>query len=412
MLKLKDLYKGNQFRVAAGIALLLLVLGVSFWGYSVTAIHEREQMLMSGTLTLEEMWRYEGSLSWWRNTYNTFFLPLSVVLVAFSIVVLASQPLMTRVHQKHAPESSADNVKPSSDKNSKRLKIEPWAYAYRLFGKRIKRLLPHFKDLHIELKKAGVNIAFPAYLSFMMLAAIIAFIVPIVLLPLLLPTILGTNYLNLGNFALSLMLAALSAVFTLILIYVYPGIKSSNRRIPIETNLPYISSFLTLLSSSNVPPRTIFRSVAKIDTLKEVRQDFSNIVRDVEIFGQDLLTSITENVKYIPSKKLKEILSGYVATVKTGWDTTEYLRISTENIMKERMVKLDLMLESLSAMAEIYIMVLVAMPLLFVVLFATLGTLGQGGTMNPAFMLYLLTYVGIPIIASILTVVVSTFKVS
>ena len=246
----------------------------------------------------------------------------------------------------------------------------------------------------------------------MMLAAIVAFIVPIVLLPLLLPTILGTNYFDLGNLALSLMLAALSAVFTLILIYVYPGIRSSNRKIPIETNLPYISSFLTLLSSSNVPPRTIFRSVAKIDTLREVRQDFSNIIRDVEIFGQDLLTSILENVKYIPSKKLQEILSGYVATVRTGGDTTEYLRISTENIMKERMVKLDLMLESLSAMAEIYIMVLVAMPLLFVVLFATLGTLGQGGTMNPAFMLYLLTYVGIPIIASILTVVVSTFKVS
>jgi len=79
--------------------------------------------------------------------------------------------------------------------------------------------------------------------------------------------------------------------------------------------------------------------------------------------------------------------------------------------MKERMVKLDLMLESLSAMAEIYIMVLVAMPLLFVVMFATLGMLGGAGTMNPALMLYLLTYVGIPIMATILVVVISTFSV-
>ena len=198
---------------------------------------------------------------------------------------------------------------------------------------------------------------------------------------------------------------------TIMVIYVYPGIKSSNRRIPIEINLPYISSFLTLLSSSNVPPRKIFRSIAKIDTLREVRQEFSNIIRDVEIFGQDLLTSILENVKYAPSKKLREILSGYVATVRTGGNPTEYLRISTENIMKERMVKLDLMLESLSAMAEIYIMVLVAMPLLFAVMFATLGMLGGAGTMNPAFMLYLLTYVGIPIMATVLIVVVSTFSV-
>lgn len=291
------------------------------------------------------------------------------------------------------------------------MKFEPWTFAYKLLGKRVQKLLPHFQDLHNQLKKGGVRIAFPAYLSFMLLMSIVSFIVSMIVLPFLLAVVLRTSFFSLGNFMLSLMLAALSSIMTIMVIYVYPGIKSSNRRIPIEINLPYISSFLTLLSSSNVPPRKIFRSIAKIDTLREVRQEFSNIIRDVEIFGQDLLTSILENVKYAPSKKLREILSGYVATVRTGGNPTEYLRISTENIMKERMVKLDLMLESLSAMAEIYIMVLVAMPLLFVVMFATLGMLGGAGTMNPALMLYLLTYVGIPIMATILVVVISTFSV-
>jgi len=291
------------------------------------------------------------------------------------------------------------------------MKFEPWTFAYKLLGKRVQKLLPHFQDLHNQLKNGGVRITFPAYLSFMLLVSIIAFIVPMIALPFLLAAVLRTSFFSLGNLMLSLMLATLSSIMTIMIIYVYPGIKSSNRRIPIEINLPYISSFLTLLSSSNVPPRTIFRSVARIDTLREVRQEFSNIIRDVEIFGQDLLTSILENVKYAPSKKLREILSGYVATVRTGGNPTEYLRISTENIMKERMVKLDLMLESLSAMAEIYIMVLVAMPLLFVVMFATLGMLGGVGTMNPALMLYLLTYVGIPIMATVLVVVISTFSV-
>jgi len=291
------------------------------------------------------------------------------------------------------------------------MKFEPWTYAFKLLGKKVGRLLPHFQDLHNQLKKGGVLIAFPAYLSFMILTSIVAFIVPMILLPFLFPVILHTSFLSVGNFVLSIMFATLSSILTFISIYVYPGIKSSNRRIPIEINLPYISSFLTLLSSSNVPPRTIFRSVARIDTLREVRQEFSNIVRDVEVFGQDLLTSILENVKYLPSKRLREILTGYVATVRTGGDPTEYLRISTENVMKEKMVKLDLMLESLSALAEIYIMVLVAMPLLFVVMFATLGMLGGGGTMNPALMLLLLTYVGIPIMATVLIVVLSTFSV-
>ena len=75
------------------------------------------------------------------------------------------------------------------------------------------------------------------------------------------------------------------------------------------------------------------------------------------------------------------------------------------------MSKLDVMLESLSAIAEIYILVLVAMPLLFVVLLATLGMIGSGGmAMNPATILYLLTYVGIPIMAAVIIVLVSTFE--
>jgi len=292
------------------------------------------------------------------------------------------------------------------------MKFEPWTHAFKLLGRRVQRLLPYFEDLHNQLKKGGVKIAFTAYLSFMILAAIITFTIPMIILSFLLPNILRVSFFSMENFLLSMMFALLSSVSTFILLYAYPGVKSSNRRVPIELNLPYISSFMTLLSSSNVPPRRIFRSMAKIDTLREVQQDFSNIVRDVEVFGQDLLTSILENVKYVPSKKLQEVLTGYVATIRTGGNPTEYLRISTENIMKEKMVKLDLMLESLSALAEIYIMILVAMPLLFVAMFATLGMLGGGGAMNPALMLYLLAYLGIPIMATILIVVISTFTTS
>lgn len=289
--------------------------------------------------------------------------------------------------------------------------LEPWTYSYKLLGGRIQRLLPHFEELHGNMKKGGVKVSFPAYLSFMILTSISALIAAMVVMLFLWPILLSTSFFSVENFVLSLMFAGLASVVTLIMIYAYPGMKSSNRRIPIEVNLPYISSFLTLLSSSNVPPRKIFRSLARIDTLREVRQEFSSIVRDVEVFGQDLLTSILENATYTPSGKLKEILNGYVATIRTGGNPTDYLRITTQNIMKEKMVKLDLMLESLSAVAEIYIMVLVAMPLLFVVMFATLGMLGGSGGMNPVLMLYLLLYVGIPVLATILIVVVSTFTV-
>ena len=291
------------------------------------------------------------------------------------------------------------------------MKFEPWTLAYNLLGKRIERLFPQFQDLHVQLKKGGVRITYKAYVSFMIFISIIAFVASLILSLVMLPFLMGVPFFSPATFILSFLLAGLTLVMTLILTYAYPGMKASNRKLPIENNMPYISSFFTLLSSSNVPPSTIFQSVARIDTLREIRQEFSNIVRDVEIFGVDLMNSILENAKYTANDKLRELLVGYVATVRTGGDPTEYLKIQSENITKERMSKLDVMLESLSAMAEIYIMVLVAMPLLFVVLFATLGMIGSGGSgLNPRLFLYLLTYAGIPIMGAVMTVIISTFE--
>jgi flagellar protein FlaJ len=289
------------------------------------------------------------------------------------------------------------------------MKFEPWTTAYNLLGKRIERFLPEFQELHTNLRKAGIEISFKAYVAFMFMISLIASVAAFVLTFVMLPLITGISFLSGNNLLVSLLLAGLSAVMTLILTYAYPGMKASNRKIPIENNLPYISSFLTLLSSSNVSPSTIFSSVARIDTLKEVRQEFSNIIRDVEVFGEDLLSAIIANAKFSPNDKLRELLIGYVATIRTGGNPTEYLKVQSEAITKERLGKLDMMLESLSAIAEIYVMVLVAMPLLFVVLFATLGMIG-GAQMNVNLYLYLLTYAGIPIMGAVMMVIISTLE--
>jgi flagellar protein FlaJ len=246
----------------------------------------------------------------------------------------------------------------------------------------------------------------------MILTSIIVFAAAIPLSFILLPLLTSIPILSVMNFSFSLVIAVSAALITLMIMYIYPGIKAGGRKGPIDRNLPYISNFLTLLSSSNVPPSVIFESMGKIDTLKEVRMEFRNIIRDVEVFGGDLLSSIVENAKLTPNDQLGEILEGYVATVRTGGNPTEYLKITTESVTKDRIGKLDMMLESLAAMAEIYIMMLVAAPLLFIVLFVTLGMIGSSsiGGMSMSLVLYLMTYVGIPILGAIMMVIMSTFE--
>jgi len=293
------------------------------------------------------------------------------------------------------------------------LKFQPWLKAYDLLNKKLESIYPKFGELHIQLKKGGVLIAFKAYVAFMVLISMIAFVVAIPVSLILLPLLTGTPFLSVINLLVSLFVAFSTGLLTLLIMYLYPGMKASARKGPISKNLPYIANFLTLLSSSNVPPSTIFKSMAKIDTLKEVRLEFGNIVRDIEVFGNDLMSSILENAKLTASDDLRDILIGYVSTVRTGGSPTQYLKITSDKISKERLSKLDMMLESLSAIAEIYIMMLVAAPLLFVVLFATLGMIGGGtgfGGFSMSTLLYLLIYLGIPIMGAAMMVIMSTFE--
>jgi uncharacterized membrane protein len=122
--KLKVLVKKNRFRLAAIMGVLFLLVGVSLLGYSLSAIQEREQILNNADLTPEEMWRYEGSLSWWRNAYVAVFLPLTTVFIALGAISLVSQPLLTRLHQKSVLETFADNVKRASKENYEKPKLD------------------------------------------------------------------------------------------------------------------------------------------------------------------------------------------------------------------------------------------------------------------------------------------------
>jgi len=100
MAKLVGVFTKNRFRVSALLGILFLVVGVSLLGYSVSAIQDYGQLPNSADLTLEQMWHYDGSFSWWRNAYVTLFLPLTSVFVTLGGVVLVTQPLMTKLRHK------------------------------------------------------------------------------------------------------------------------------------------------------------------------------------------------------------------------------------------------------------------------------------------------------------------------
>jgi flagellar protein FlaJ len=143
----------------------------------------------------------------------------------------------------------------------------------------------------------------------------------------------------------------------------------------------------------------MFRSLAKIDTKLAISKEAKNIVRDVELFGFDIITAMDTASKRTPSEKFRDLLEGFIATMHSGGDLSKYLSERSKQYMRLKRIALKRLADSLGVLAEFYVVMLVAGPLILVVMLAVMAMLGGGmpGLMNPRLLLYLLTYLGLPL---------------
>ena len=73
--------KRNRFKIAFLTVVSLIIIGFSLLFIPNIVINEYQQMLVASDLTLEETWRYEGALQWWRIASVKVFSPLAWFLV-------------------------------------------------------------------------------------------------------------------------------------------------------------------------------------------------------------------------------------------------------------------------------------------------------------------------------------------
>lgn len=268
--------------------------------------------------------------------------------------------------------------------------------AYQLIGERIASLLPLFEDMRMNYRKAGIMISFKAYVSFVILTFMIVSMSFLILIPSILFFVLHLSLLSSLLFGIGGSLFA--GALTIILFYVYPAYRADSLKRNLDEELPFTTGYMAILSGAGVPPDMIFRSLAEINSSLAISNEAKKIVRDVELFGYDILSALEAASERTPSVTFKELLEGFIATVHSGGGLTKYLRDRSRQYMKLKRIALRRFSDTLSILAEFYVALLVAGPLILVVMLAVMAMLG-GGTelLNPRLLLYLLTYLGIPI---------------
>jgi flagellar protein FlaJ len=274
---------------------------------------------------------------------------------------------------------------------------KPQVFAYQAIGGRATRFLPLFKDLDVSLRKSGIKVHFKAYVSTVILAALLLSISVLTLVPVLLIFIFKLSLFSSLLFGIGASL--FTGALTVIGFYFYPIYRADSLKRTLEDGLPFTAGYMSILAGAGVLPDFIFRSLAQVDASLAVSNEARTIVRDVELFGFDVISALEAASQRTPSERFKELLEGFIATIHSGGSLVKYLRDRSRQYMKLKRIALRRFSDTLAVLAEFYVTLMVAGSLIFVVMLSVMAMLGGGGSgfLDPRLLLYLLTYIGLPI---------------
>ena len=295
---------------------------------------------------------------------------------------------------------------PGFDQRSLSLLNAPWLLAFRYFGTRIQKFLPRFEGLNESLKKAGVKLSLQSYASLLVMFATIGTIASFISITTILG-IAGSPLLLVFIFAL--FMGVLFGGVDFGVLYALPSLLASSRRSKMDRELPFVASRMSILAAAGIPPTRMFKLLSDSVTTPEVASDSNEIVRDVEILGNDIMTALEAEKDRSASRNFAEMVEGLVATIRSGGNMKSYLADSTRTIMDLKRIAAKQLIETLGAFAEVYVTLLIVFPLLVIVMFSVMALIGGGlGGISVTSMMMFITYLIIPICGIAVIVMLDT----
>jgi archaellum biogenesis protein FlaJ (TadC family) len=288
------------------------------------------------------------------------------------------------------------NIEESQGKSEKSFESSE-SMAYNLIEDRTAWVLPLFKDLDVRLRKSGLKVNFKAYVSLTIFTTGLICVAALTLIPSLLFLFLGVPLLPAVLFGVGGSLFSLA--FSILGFYIYPIYRADTIRRELEDELPFTTGYMAVLASAGVSPEKIFYSLSHLNARLAVTAESKDIVRDVNLFGSDIISALEKTSERTPSQRFRETIEGVITTIHSGGNLAAYLREKSREYMRLKRINLKKYSDTLSMLSEVYVTLLLTGPLFFVIMLVVMSMLGGGEffVFSPDLLLELLTYIGIPV---------------
>jgi len=191
---------------------------------------------------------------------------------------------------------------------------------------------------------------------------------------------------------------AIVGVFTGVLSYVVrwqlPANTAEVRRRSIEEGLPRTTAFMYALARGGMEFPQILRILGRNrEVYGEAANEMSVAVREMDLFGRDMITALRRMARRTPSDQFKTFAENLTSVLQSGSDLPAFFSDQYRRFREEAEQRQEKVLELLATIAEAYVTVLVAGMLFLITILLVFGLT----TTNTLWALKLLIYVMIPL---------------
>jgi flagellar protein FlaJ len=184
------------------------------------------------------------------------------------------------------------------------------------------------------------------------------------------------------------------------LFYTYPSLAAGKRKVNIEANLPFATTYMATVAASGAPPPTMFKVLGQFKEYGEISKEAEKIDRDIEAFGMDLVSSLRKTAARSPSSELKELFWGLDTVLSAGGNVSNFLHEKSKTFISEYRRKLQEYSRTLSLLTEIYLTVILVGSIFFIIM-TSLMSIMSAGQMNQllSFTQFLVVFLVMPVLS-------------
>lgn len=227
----------------------------------------------------------------------------------------------------------------------------------------------YFKPLSLELKKANLDILTEAYVSMIFLSTTIAFILSIFIsLVILFLGFASGSGISSSIIAAAILIPLIIPIITFVSIYFYPSTEKSSIAKRIDQELPFAVIHMSAISGSGIAPSEIFRIIGLSKEYPFLKKEVRKILNQLNLYGYDLVTALTNVSKTTPSNKFAELLSGLSTTINSGGDLQEFFQKRAETLLLDYRLEREKYTKTAETFMDVYISIVIAAPMILMVL--------------------------------------------